>query len=341
MPIKHPLGRKLLPSMFALIVISAAAMKSVSAQEMAASQQRRPTTITAPEPDRAPGPVAGDTNLYCAGFVRLEPFNNRGQIVGGEQEQEKFLYAQGAIVYINSGAQQGTKEGDEFLVVRPLGKLHHVHQQKHGSLGVYFQELGRLRVTKVKEQVAIAQIQNSCGEMLFGDLLTEIPARTSPLQRDEVVLDRFIDPSGKPTGRLLMARDNREMPTRNDVIYVDLGAEDNLKSGDYLTIFRKVGAGNLFVTHRDEIAPGSLGGFSSDKFPGGGFSNGATRAKEKESGQFKGHPITATEIKKHRSQLPRKVVGEAVVINVQNRTATAIITRVAQEVHTGDWVEIQ
>jgi hypothetical protein len=26
---------------------------------------------------------------------------------------------------------------------------------------------------------------------------------------------------------------------------------------------------------------------------------------------------------------------------VQTRTATAIITRVASEVHTGDWVEIQ
>jgi hypothetical protein len=39
--------------------------------------------------------------------------------------------------------------------------------------------------------------------------------------------------------------------------------------------------------------------------------------------------------------MPRKVVGEMVVIDVQARTATAIITRVALEAHTGDWVEIQ
>jgi hypothetical protein len=39
--------------------------------------------------------------------------------------------------------------------------------------------------------------------------------------------------------------------------------------------------------------------------------------------------------------MPRKVVGELVVIDVQTRTATAIITRIAGEVHTGDWVEIQ
>jgi hypothetical protein len=39
--------------------------------------------------------------------------------------------------------------------------------------------------------------------------------------------------------------------------------------------------------------------------------------------------------------MPRKIVGEMVVIDVQRRTATAIITRVVSEVHTGDWVEIQ
>ena len=37
----------------------------------------------------------------------------------------------------------------------------------------------------------------------------------------------------------------------------------------------------------------------------------------------------------------RKVVGEAVVLNVKERTATIVITRTAQEIHTGDWVEIQ
>jgi hypothetical protein len=39
--------------------------------------------------------------------------------------------------------------------------------------------------------------------------------------------------------------------------------------------------------------------------------------------------------------MPRKVVAEAMIINVQVRTATAIIVRAAQEVHTGDFVEIK
>jgi hypothetical protein len=39
--------------------------------------------------------------------------------------------------------------------------------------------------------------------------------------------------------------------------------------------------------------------------------------------------------------MPRKIVGEMVIIDVQTRTATAVITRALAEVHTGDWVEIQ
>ena len=50
--------------------------------------------------------------------------------------------------------------------------------------------------------------------------------------------------------------------------------------------------------------------------------------------------MTTAKAKEGRPFL-RKVVGEAVVINVKERTATVVITRNAQEIHTGDWVEIQ
>ena len=51
--------------------------------------------------------------------------------------------------------------------------------------------------------------------------------------------------------------------------------------------------------------------------------------------------ITTPKIQRTRPALPRKMVGEMVILNVQQRTATAIITRVAQEVHTGDYVEVK
>ena len=182
--------------------------------------------------------------------------------------------------------------------------------------------------------------------ILLGDLLSPVPDRESPLQRADGNLDRYADPSGKQTGRLMMAKDSREMVTRNDIVYIDLGSEDQINRGDYLTVYRPLGTGNITRVDNEEMARNRATGFQSDRFRGGGFSNQATRAKDSTAfvnaeGRYRYRPITTREVKKNRPPMPRKIVGEMVVIDVQRRTATAIITRVVAEVHTGDWVEIQ
>jgi hypothetical protein len=67
--------------------------------------------------------------------------------------------------------------------------------------------------------------------ILLGDILVPIRYRESPVERAEIQLNRFADPSGKAVGRLMMARDNKEMVTTNDVVYVDLGSEDQRRDG--------------------------------------------------------------------------------------------------------------
>ena len=141
----------------------------------------------------------------------------------------------------------------------------------------------------------------------------------------------------------MMARDGREMPAVGDLIYVDIGGEDQAVAGDTLTIYRKLGTGNLGVIKNEELEPRLDRGFASDKYRGGIFSLMAQRSKDSkdEPGLYFHNPIKTTEIKKKRPVMPRKVVGEAMILNVQVRTATAIIMRTAQEVHTGDFVEIK
>ena len=291
--------------------------------------------------------VAGKTSLYCAGYIRYQRLPHMPQIVGAEQEQEQRTFAEGDTVYLNAGSRQGIKEGQNFQIIRPRGDVKGVHKQKYGFLGTYVQEVGQLQVFKVHDNTSAAQITFSCSDTaLLGDLLAPIPDRESPLRRADTNLDRFTDPSGKQTGRLMMAKDTREMVTTNDIVYIDLGSEDQLKRGDYLTVYRPLGTGNITRIDNEEMARNRANGFQSDRFRGGGFSNQATRAKDKTAfvdaeGRYRYRPITTREVKRHRPLMPRKIVGEIVVIDVQTRTATAIITRVAGEVHTGDWVEIQ
>jgi hypothetical protein len=294
-----------------------------------------------------PRPVAGKFSLYCAGYIRHQPLPDLPEIVGAEEEQEQRTYADGDIVYLNAGSKQGIKEGQNFQIIRPRGDVQGVHKEKRGFLGTFIQEIGQVQVFKVRENTSAAQVIFTCDQALLGDLLAPVPDRESPLQRAaDGNLDRFADPTGKQTGRLMMSKDNRELVTRNDIVYIDLGSEDQIKPGDYLTIYRPLGTGNITRVDNEEMARNRSTGFQSDRFRGGGFSSQGSRAKDKTAfvdaeGRYRYRPITTREVKRHRPLMPRKIVGEMVVLDVQARTATAIITRVASEVHTGDWVEIQ
>jgi len=310
------------------------------------AQTPAPTpTVVLPDLQK-PQLVVGQSSLYCTGFIRYQQLPKMPEIVGAEEEQEQRKFSDGDIVYINAGSAQGIKEGQTFQIIRPRGEVKGVHKNKIGFIGTYVQDVGQLQVFKVNEKTSAAQITMSCDQVLFGDLLTPVPDREAPVRRAEANLDRFADPSGKQTGRLMMARDSRELLTRNDIVYIDLGSEDQIKRGDYLTIYRPLGTGNITRVDNEEWTRNRSAGFQSNRYRGGGFSNQASRAKDSTAfddadGRYEHRPITSKEVKRDRPPMPRKIVGELVVLDVQQRTAVAVITRVASEVHTGDWVEIQ
>jgi hypothetical protein len=295
-------------------------------------------TLVAPE-ERRPALVARASETACGGFIEQTPQPAAGQIVGAEQEAERRVFGEGDILFVDAGAQAGVRVGQEFTIVRPRGQFRSKFSRKTGSLGVYMQEVGRLRVLHVRERVSVAEVRMACSDLLSGDLLRPAQERPAPQARADAALDRFVEPTGKQTGRLVLARDGREMVSRDDVVFVDLGAEDGVKVGDYLTIFRPEGHGTL-ANYGDERASNVNDGFESEEYHGGEYSIQAQRVKDVD-GPKSGKTVKTPAIRRARPTVPRKVVGELVVLRVEGRTATAIVTRVAQEIYTGDAVEVQ
>jgi hypothetical protein len=333
------MARRYLKALFSLVCLLAFAHWSNA-------QTPAPTpTVVLPDQQK-PQMVVGRSGLFCAGFIRHQRLAPMPEIVGGEEEQEQQKYSDGDIVYLNAGSKSGIQEGQTFQIIRPRGEVKGVHKQKHGSVGTYIQDIGQLQVFKVSENTSAAQVTLTCDHVMLGDLITPVPDRESPARRSDAALDRFADPSGKQTGRLMMAKDNREMLTTHDIVYIDLGSEDQVKTGDYLTIYRPLGTGNVTRVPFEPSTRNRSVGFQSDRYRGGGFSSQASRAKDSSAsansdGRYRGRPIPSQEVKQNRPLMPRKIVGELVVLDVQQRTATAVITRIAGEIHTGDWVEIQ
>lgn len=301
------------------------------------AQKPTPTPKVVIAVDNRKMPVAGSNNLYCAGYVETGAVNTANEIVGAEEEQEQNLYSQNDYVYVSMGANRGVKVGDLFSVIRPRGRVE-TRWTKKKNLGFYVQEVGAVEIVNVKAEVSVARVVSSCDNLLLGDLLQPTPSRTSPAFQQRPALNRFSDSSGKTSGRIFMARDGQEMLGREQIVYIDLGAEDNVSVGDYLTIYRSLGTGSIFENDEKESVSARDEGFQGDEFRGGKFSNQAPR---KSGGNANGKVVTNVEAKERRPNGLRKVVGELVILNVKEKTATAVITRTAQEVLTGDRVEIQ
>jgi hypothetical protein len=283
-----------------------------------------------------PKAIAGNTNLYCAGFIQQSAMATGNRIIGGSTEAETYNFDEKDLLYINMGSDKGVNVGDTFAVVRPRGEVNSRWSNKT-DLGFYVQELGMVEVVRVKAGHSVVRIKVSCDSIHVGDIVQLTAKRMSPIANLGHQLDQFADPSGKARGRILMSRDGAELLGRDFIAYVDLGMDDNTQIGDRLTVYRPLGKGNITQIPQKESVSARDEGFQSDVYRGGKFSN---QAQRRDGDKAEGRVVTSSKAKSSRPEL-RKVVGEAVVLNVKERTATIVITKTAQEVHTGDWVEIQ
>jgi hypothetical protein len=314
-------------SLFALVLFSAFVL----------AQKPAPTPKTIMPNERKPMPVAVGSNLYCAGYIQASSVSTNLEIVGNIEEPEKHQFTTGNFVYINAGASQGMKVGDEFSVVRPRGKFSSKFSKK-GNLGIYVQEMGSVELTKVGGDYSVATVKMSCDSMLLGDLLQPMQKRNSTLTRKSPPLDLFADANGKTLGRIVLARNGQEMLGRDQIVYIDLGDEDNVKVGDYLTVFRPLGKGGVTGKEQGEINQSKDDSFETESYKGGKFSIQSAR---KSGENADGSKVQSNDAKSRRPSDLRRVIGEIVILKVNEKTATAVITRTSTEVHTGDMVEIQ
>lgn len=320
---------------FSLMLVALAATAFAQDEEM--PKEPEPATLVAERFVRELR-VATGNNLYCAGYIQKAEVNTDFEIVGADNEKDGFIYSQNDYVYLSRGANQGVKVGDMFAVIRPRGKFS-TRFSKKDDLGYYIQEVGAVEVVAVKNTVSVARVKTSCDNLLLGDLLEPMPQRTAPVFKARPALDIFAPPTGKATGRIVLARDAQELIGREQIVYIDLGREDNVKVGDYLTIYRPLGTGNII----DKLTPSEsvtarAEGYQSKEYRGGKYSNQAPR---KSGSKAQGDIVTHKEAKENRPDDLRKIVGEMMIVNVREKTATAVITRTASEIHTGDRVELQ
>jgi outer membrane protein OmpA-like peptidoglycan-associated protein len=279
---------------------------------LAFSQQGAPPKATTNLTERVQASSYAD--MYCSGFITNESHGKGSYVVAGAESPHQTQFRQGDIVFLEGS---GLQEGYRLSVIRELrdpnrSQAYAGQAAAISALGQPYAELGRLRVTAIREKNAIARVEYSCSPIVAGDIVVPFQERAPVAYRASTSLERFPAAAGSMTARIVMAKDFDYILGTGQKVYLSAGADKGVKVGDYFRAVRNYDPATV-----DDV------GALSYKVP------------QSEETQKSNTAIT----REKYAGLPRRTLARMIVINVTPTSSTAMITFALESVEVGDAVE--
>jgi hypothetical protein len=292
----------------ALVVVMLAAVAGM-AQQSAAPAPIAATNLKV----RVEAPTMSD--VYCAGFITNQVIPETSFVAAGWATPHQSRFADRDYIYIQGGSYA---EGTELWVVRHLRDPNHYHAfpgqpAAIAASGEPYADLGRVRVVALRNNIAIAQVEFACDTITPGDLVMPYAERVIPEYHRPVPFDRFAVPNGKLTGRIIMGREFDALEGAGSKAYLNVGSDQGVKIGDYFRVVRDYQIARM------------------EKVDALSYKASTQEDTQKNPPQFL--PMRAGE-------LPRRSLGEAIVLSVSPKSSTVMVTYSLEEMLVGDNVEM-
>jgi hypothetical protein len=305
-----------------LTVAAAAQQADSTAADQAAPQNTEITTGTFPV-ERVQTPTNAD--LYCGGFVSKDLVPNTNFVAGGLESPNTTKFATNDTIFL---AGQGYQVGQQYQIVRELvdPNQYELFAGQHSMLkamGQPYAELGRVRIVDTRNKMAVGHVEFSCEAIVTGDIampFVEKPAIAFHLPER---FDRLMPSNSKTSGRIVLAKDFDLLLGTGSKIYMNVGANQGVKVGDYFRAVR---------TYDADL---------QDPVDSLSFKASTTDDTQKNPPSLEGHMFSKTKGPSIRvADMPRRAMGEIVVINTTPTTATGMLVFALEDVHVGDGVEL-
>jgi hypothetical protein len=268
-------------------------------------------------------PTAAD--LYCAGFISKSRVPDANYVNGGLNTPTATKFELGESVFLSGNGYQA---GALYSVLRELRDVNEYEiypgQTKIlSAAGHPYGEIGRVRVLDTRNHSAVAQVEFSCDPINPGDIVVPFTEKQPISFHAPGHFDRFIPSTGKLTGRIVLGKDFDYILGTGMKLYLNLGSNQGVKPGDYFRVVRSYTA----TLHDPVDSLSFLAQTSEDtqKNPPTYEANRFTKGK--------GPNI-------HVGDLPRRGVGEIVVLSVTPTTSSAMVVFALEDVYAGDTVEL-
>lgn len=264
--------------------------------------------------------------VYCSGIVTTERVPQKTYVITGEGSDYRVAFNYGEDVFINEGSDQGVKAGDEFQVVREVQDPYVIQWTKWeqhilNKMGKVWADEGQLKVIVARPKVSIARVEGECDFIQRGDIVLPLVQRAQPEIKTDRHFDRFAPPNGKPLAMIITGKNFIAAMGAQNVAYVNLGASQGVKVGDYFRIFRYQG------TEHDTVYQTPRYAFDQN------FGMGAKDV----------HIVGFGSVPKkwNWSNVPRQSLGEGLVLRTGPNSSTVLITLSLSEIYPGDYVELE
>lgn len=270
---------------------------------------------------RASQPAEGptDSDIYCAGFFTRRAPDLGIRVLGSESGGLKNEHADRDVIYLSKGTGTASAPGAEFLLVRPVRDVNPREAfagqgRLLSEMGTQYAEVARIRVVALHEGSMSAEVVHACEGVVGGDLAIPVPPRPALRYRASKAVDRYAPSSGKPTGVVVAAKDFQVGVGEGDIVYLNVGKNQGAAVGQYARVFRGYEAGYDSVFQQmARNYPTDIGGVPV------------------------GRKLTTAE----RATLPRTVMGEVLLLSVEDNSSTGIVTFSRAEISPGDPAELE
>jgi hypothetical protein len=251
--------------------------------------------------------------MNCLGFISELPISAGVFIAGSGEEGITALASENDLLSLDGPGLVDLKTGESYKVIRPEGKVRDLVTK--GEIGIYYKELGTIKIEASGAGFATARVSSSCGQIIKGDLV--VPLTVRPVVKFAGKLSDKLTPfpSDGLSSTIILGKDDLQELAAGNICFIGSGTKQGVKAGDRFTIYRMQPQFNV----RDLLVDGEGAGNTYKK-----LAPGQTNAE-------------MLSILADRN-LPPRVLGDLVILDAGETTAIARIVNSLAEIHLGDIV---